>query len=122
MTVPLRLSQLQYQQPVSNLNISVEDSLETVQQTYHLPADISQALIFTSTALKQLHQRIATVQSEKISLKKEITDLRNKQKLLIKQNKSKEIEIDTERRKCENVQLLKLGKLVDIEVLGITYD
>lgn len=82
-----------------------------------LPVDISNALIFTQTALQRLKDRIKDIQNEKFSLKKEISDLRIRHKQLTKHIKTKQSEIDVERKKCEDVQRLKLGRIIEPELL-----
>ena len=52
-----------------------------------------------------------------MQLKKDYVDLKKSHKLLTKQIKSKQSRIDSEKRKCNEVQFLKYGRTVPLEVL-----
>jgi hypothetical protein len=65
----------------------------------------------------RLHDRIHEVHLEKSSRRKEIADLRARHKLLKKALVAKQVEIDAERARCEQVQMLKLGRVIDPEIL-----
>lgn len=99
-TIPLKLSQMRY----------LENS--------KLPADISNALIFTSTGLGKLRNRIVELQNEKIALSKQFKDLRRGHKVLKKENSSKRELIAVEQKRCEDVQMLKFGQIIDLSILA----
>lgn len=99
-TVPLKLSQMKY---------LIDDKL---------PADISNALIFTSTGLEKLSNRIHELGQEKIQLSKQFKDLKRGHKVLLKELQTKRAAIAVEQKKCEDVQMLKFGQIIDLSILA----
>jgi len=99
-TIPLKLSQMRY----------LEDD--------KLPADISNALIFTSTGLAKLRNRILELQNEKVALTKQFKDLKRGHKVLLKELQSKRELIAVEQKRCQDVQMLKFGQIIDLSILA----
>jgi hypothetical protein len=99
-TVPLKLSQLKY---------LVDDKL---------PEDISGALIFTSTGLERLKNRIQELGDEKMQLQKQYKDLKRVHKVLLRELQTKRNAIAVEQKKCEDVQMLKFGQIIDLSILA----
>lgn len=99
-TVPLLLSQMR-----------VDDKV--------LPATIEHLLIFELKSLDRLQQRIVAQRHEKLAVKKEYVELKKLHKSLTKKINAKQSNIDVEKRKCEQVQFLKYGRLVSLEVLDL---
>lgn len=96
---PLKLSQIQY----------LEEGA--------LPASIENGLIFTSTGMQRLRDRIEELQEEKVTLKHEFKELKKQHKSLQKSLRAKQTDIDAEKKKCEDVQILKFGQVIDLNVL-----
>jgi len=101
-TVPLKLSQMKY----------------LVEGGSALPADISSALIFTSTGLTKLKSRIHELGVEKQTLTKQFKDLKRGHKVLLKELQVKRGAIAVEQKKCEDVQMLKFGQIIDLSILA----
>jgi len=99
-TIPLKLSQMKY---------LVDDKL---------PGDISDALIFTSTGLAKLKNRITELQNEKHQLIKQFKDLKRGHKVLLKELSAKRELISIEQKRCEDVQMLKFGQIIDLSILA----
>lgn len=115
----IQLFQTEKQQALNQVVIAVPIRLMQIRflENGTLPADISNALIFTQPALDKLRKRIQDVLQEKTTRKKEIADLRVKHKQLHKTIKVKHSAIEVERAKCEEVQMLKLGRIIEPELL-----
>ncbi|CEO97919.1 unnamed protein product (mitochondrion) [Plasmodiophora brassicae] len=101
--VPLHLSQFQYLQP----------------NDVSLPENISRALVFMRSSLDRLQGRIRVLQNEKQSLRRDYNDLKQEHKLLTRALRQKHAAIEVERKRCEDVQILKFGRLVDIATLEL---
>jgi len=84
-----------------------------------LPADIGNVLIFELKSLDNLQCRIQQQKQEKTELKKDYVELRKLHKSQSKKINAKQSNIDVEKRKCEQVQFLKYGRLVPLEVLDL---
>jgi len=84
-----------------------------------LPATIEHLLIFELKSLDRLQQRIVAQRHEKLAVKKEYVELKKLHKSLTKKINAKQSNIDVEKRKCEQVQFLKYGRLVSLEVLDL---
>merc|ERR1712228_795944 len=99
-TVPLRLSQIR-------MNAGSK-----------LPSGIKQKLlIFELKSLENLRRRISEQKEEKCQTKRDYLELKKLHKSQTKKIKFKQTNIESERRKCEQVQFLKYGRLVPLEVL-----
>merc|ERR1712048_151715 len=98
-TVPLRLSQIRM--PLCNTRKKQENKM----------------LIFEMRELDNLQRRIAAQNEQKNETKKDYVELKKLNKSLTKKMNGKELKIDAEKRKCEQVQFLKYGRLVPLEVL-----
>ena len=99
-SIPLKLNQMKYLQPDGRL-----------------PKDISHSLIFTSTGLSKLKNRILELQQEKLSLARQFKDLKKQHRVLLKELAVKREEIGVEKKKCEDVQMLKFGQIIDLNIL-----
>jgi hypothetical protein len=99
-TVPLKLHQLKY------------------LQDDRLPADISSALIFTTTGMTQLTKRIEELQQETEKLKEDYRKKTESYKEQRKQLNEMERAIAEEVKRCEGVQMLKFGRKIDLSILA----
>lgn len=122
--VPLTLSQIQCLVPKGNskgnpMNQADQetpvDKLDPTQ--FQLPADIDKMLVFSSKALQKLKERITELYEEKAALCVELAELKNMDKSLNRRIKQKMSLIEVEKERCEDVQMLKFGQLVSLEVL-----
>merc|ERR1712204_89107 len=88
-------------------------------RTKKLPSNIrsNKMVIFENSNLLRLQHRIGEQNEQKIKSKKDYIELKKFYKLLTKKIKTKELKIENEKRKCEQVQFLKYGRLVSLEVL-----
>merc|ERR1712129_507262 len=78
---------------------------------------LNKMVIFENSNLLRLQHRIGEQNEQKIKSKKDYIELKKFYKLLTKKIKTKELKIENEKRKCEQVQFLKYGRLVSLEVL-----
>jgi chromosome segregation ATPase len=99
-TIPLKLHQMKFLTP-----------------TGCLPKDISRALIFTSSGLTRLQRRILELASEKTSLQKQFKELKKQHRVLLRELAARREEIGIEKAKCEDVQMLKFGQIIDLHIL-----
>ncbi|EGD81535.1 hypothetical protein PTSG_02254 [Salpingoeca rosetta] len=97
--VPLRASQIHF----------IEDDW--------LPADFSEALVFSRQGLERLHSTIAGLQEEKTKQRQVFKEIRSTQARLHRELKEKEAENKEYKRKCDEMQHLKFGRIVDLEEL-----
>ena len=104
-TVPLRLSQIRIVEKLADCN-EIKDKL----------------LIFETKSLSNLQGRIEQQKKEKVQTKKDYFELRKLHKSQRKKICFQQSEIESERRKCEQVQFLKYGRLVALEVLDANND
>jgi hypothetical protein len=111
--------QSEKQQALNQIVVAVPIKMKQIKYLDEgkLPADISQALVFTHTSLQKLHDTIQGIEEEKVSRKKEIADLKAQHKQLTKIIKQKRTDIDAARTECEKVQMMKLGKVINPELL-----
>lgn len=90
-----------------------------IQSEGTLPPSIGNLLIFELKSLDNLQRRIQQQKEEKMELKKDYVELRKLHKSQTKKINAKQSNIDIEKRKCEQVQFLKYGRLVPLEVLDL---
>lgn len=82
-----------------------------------LPLDLSEALVFPKTSLKRLEERVGELIEEKAQLKQEQKELRKQHKQMLRDNKVKEGRINELQSKARDIQLLKFGQLIDLDLL-----
>ena len=82
-----------------------------------LPLDLSEALVFPKTTLKRLEDRVGELIEEKAQLKQEQKELRKQHKQMLRDNKVKEGRINELQSKARDIQLLKFGQLIDLDLL-----
>lgn len=102
--------------------IEVTVPLKLAQMKYlvggKLPANISDSLIFTSTGMQTLRERIEELVEEKNNLTLQFKALKRGHKILIKELQQKRDLIAVEKKKCEDVQMLKFGQIIDLSILA----
>ena len=82
-----------------------------------LPLDLGEALVFPQTTLKRLEERVGELIEEKAQLKQEQKELRKQHKQMLRDNKLKEGRINELQSKARDIQLLKFGQLIDLDLL-----
>jgi len=106
----------------SKLNeIDVIVTLKMHQMEYlvngKLPEDLSVGLVFSNDELRRLKNRIKELIEEKSDLKKKQKDLRGDHNRLQRDKKLKEARIADLEGRAKQVQMLKFGQEIDLEVL-----
>lgn len=89
---------------------------------WELPELSTNALVFTTSSFRRLSDRIESLQKENKSLRQQFKDLHKQQNVLAKEKKIQQGTISQIQGRCEQLQLLKFGQLVDIEVLDKACD
>lgn len=89
---------------------------------WELPELSTNALVFTTSSFQRLSDRIESLQKENKSLRQQFKDLHKQQNVLAKEKKVQQGTIAQIQGRCEQLQLLKFGQLVDIEVLDKACD
>jgi cilia- and flagella-associated protein 44 len=82
-----------------------------------LPLDLGDALVFSGEALERLRARIGELIEEKAELRVQQKQLHRDHVSLNKEMKSKEERIKDLEARAREIQLLKFGQLVDLEVV-----
>uniref|UniRef100_A0A7S1SJP0 Cilia- and flagella-associated protein 44 n=1 Tax=Tetraselmis chuii TaxID=63592 RepID=A0A7S1SJP0_9CHLO len=82
-----------------------------------LPYDLSNALVFSNTELEKLKSRIKELDQEKIALRRQQQELRKEHQQLLRDKKAKESRIAELDARAYNVQMLKFGQEIDLELL-----
>uniref|UniRef100_A0A061QH80 Wd repeat-containing protein 52 n=2 Tax=Tetraselmis sp. GSL018 TaxID=582737 RepID=A0A061QH80_9CHLO len=82
-----------------------------------LPSDLSQALVFSNTELEKLKSRIKELDYEKMSLRRQQQELRKEHQQLLRDKKAKESRLADLDKRAYNVQMLKFGQEIDLELL-----
>ncbi|KAI5061173.1 hypothetical protein GOP47_0023678 [Adiantum capillus-veneris] len=82
-----------------------------------LPDDLSQALIFSNTVINELKETIKDHGTETAALKKLQKELKKEHITLVRERKSRESKIEDLEQRVTDVQMLKFGQIIDLEVL-----
>jgi len=82
-----------------------------------LPSNLSNVIVFTRAGLTQLHNRIGELEDEKLSLKQQQVALRREHVTLSKSRKAKELKLLELEARARDVQILKFGQEVDLDVI-----
>ncbi|KDO35721.1 hypothetical protein SPRG_18870 [Saprolegnia parasitica CBS 223.65] len=115
--VALSKQQLRCMQPAALPEGMSPESAQLV-----LPETIENGLIFTKSAIQRLCTRIRSLQDENKALRQVFKDLHKQQNQLSRDKARQHDVIATVRDKCEQLQLLKFGQLIDIDVLDKACD
>jgi len=87
------------------------------EEAASLPDDLSNLIVFDYTVLKHLESRTAELIDEQTKAQTQFTDLQKAHRQLKQKYKQVQTSVSLERARCEEVQLLKFGKLVPLELL-----
>jgi hypothetical protein len=82
-----------------------------------LAADVGNCLVFGRKQLTQLKSRIKELELENKALRQEFKNLHKEQSRLGREKKLKDAEIAGLNAKCEDLQMLKFGQIIDLEAL-----
>ena len=82
-----------------------------------LPSSIEHCVVFTRGKLRSLRSRIDELQEERSTLEKHFKELHKDERRLVNDKKRLEAEIAASRQRCDELQMLKFGKLIDIDAL-----
>ncbi|KAL0481967.1 flagella-associated protein 44 [Acrasis kona] len=82
-----------------------------------IPQDLSEHVVFTNRGLETLADRIRELKDERKQLRKRHHDLQKEHRQLVKEQKQKELEYQTWKDKVREVQLLKFGRVINLEEL-----
>merc|ERR1712048_1267581 len=115
----LEAFQREKQQKLNELDVVVTLKLDQIQYVVNstIPQDVSQTLVFEKTALERQQQRIKELEKEKGEQKKLFRERRQQHVQLHRDKKTMAAKIKELADKVEQIQLLKFGRLVDLEKL-----
>jgi len=115
----LEAFQLEKQKKMNELDIIVTLNLDQIQfmQNGVLPGDLSSCLVFHSTGVNQLANRIKELQHEKAHQIRKFKELKKSHIHLIKGKKAMQEKLLGLDEKCHNMMLLKFGREVDLKKL-----
>jgi WD40 repeat protein len=82
-----------------------------------LSSGVNDCLVFGKEQLTQLKSRIQELEVENRTLRQQFKDLHKEQSRLAREKKLKESEITASREKCDDLQMLKFGQIIDLEAL-----
>jgi len=111
--------QTEKQRKLNELHVVITLKMHQIQCLVdgRLPDDLSQCLVFTNAGLRKLRDRIKELQQEKINLRKQQKELRKQHANLARTKKEKEGKIAELEARAYDVQMLKFGQVIDLEVL-----
>ncbi|XP_034645238.1 cilia- and flagella-associated protein 44 [Trachemys scripta elegans] len=115
----LEAFQREKQQRLNELHVVVPLKLHQVEYVVNgeLPTDLSQTLVFTNQSLEYLQQRIMVLQHEKLDQRELYKQARQQHKQLIRDRREIEIRIERLEENCNQLMLMKFGRMVDLEAL-----
>mgnify|MGYP001188008898 CR=1 FL=1 len=82
-----------------------------------LPTDLGQGLVFSGKSLESLRGRVKDLVQEKAALKRQQKELRKEHVQLQRSKKAKEQKIVELEKKAKDVQMLKFGQIIDLDLL-----
>ncbi|KAH7291709.1 hypothetical protein KP509_29G029600 [Ceratopteris richardii] len=82
-----------------------------------LPDDLSGVLVFSNKVINQLKETIKDHNTETVALKKLQKELKKEHITLVRERKSRESKIEDLEQRVIDVQMLKFGQMIDLEVL-----
>jgi WD40 repeat protein len=108
------------QRALNEIEVTIPLKLSQVKYIYQnkMAEDITNGLIFTSTGLQRLKNRISELHDEKAQLTRQFKELKRGHKVLLKELRAKNDVIAIEQKKCEDVQMLKFGQIIDLSILA----
>ena len=117
-SLPLQLSQIVHLQANDlNNNGSTDGSSSGGSGYYQLPGQLQDCIVFPLAQLNRVKQREQQLIAETHDIDTEFHKVRNVAKSITKEMEGWQQRIGEESKRCENVQLLKFGRLVDLSFL-----
>lgn len=92
------------------------------QTSWLLPPQAAGCLVFTRRAFAELTERIESLQVENKQLRQQFRDLHKQQSVLAREKRQQQETIARAQDRSEQLQRLKFGQLVDLEVLDRACD
>ncbi|CAK4692665.1 unnamed protein product [Aphanomyces euteiches] len=92
------------------------------KRALYLPESVENALVFNQSVVHRLSQRIGTLQDENKSLRQVFRDLHKQQNQLLRDKTRQNELIGDIQDKCNQLQMLKFGRLIDIDLLDKACD
>jgi len=117
-----RFNQLDVVLPLSTRQLRCLDPPSSNQQGWLLPAQAAGCLVFTTRAFSALTERIESLQTENKQLRQQFRDLHKQQSVLAREKRLQQEAIARAQNRSEQLQQLKFGQLVDLEVLDRACD
>jgi len=120
-TIDKEIQEFQKEKQNSLNQIDVIITLKMHQMEYlvegKLPEDLGEGLVFSRGELQRLHDRIKELVGEKGALRRQQKELRKEHIQLAKSRKDKQARITELEARAYDVQMLKFGQLIDLEML-----
>ncbi|GMF64942.1 unnamed protein product [Phytophthora lilii] len=117
-----RFNQLDVVVPLSTRQLRCLEPPSPNQQNWLLPAQAAGCLVFTTRAFSALTERIESLQAENKQLRQQFRDLHKQQSVLAREKRLQQETIARAQDRSEQLQRLKFGQLVDLEVLDRACD
>ncbi|KAE9011914.1 hypothetical protein PF005_g10384 [Phytophthora fragariae] len=117
-----RFNQLDVVVALSTRQLRCLESPSPNQQNWLLPAQAAGCLVFTTHAFAALTERIESLQAENKQLRQQFRDLHKQQSVLAREKRLQQETIARAQERSEQLQRLKFGQLVDLEVLDRACD
>ncbi|KAJ3375840.1 Cilia- and flagella-associated protein 44 [Allomyces arbusculus] len=106
--------QTQKQQKLNELDVVVPLAFHQIQ---YLDEDLANALVFPDNGLDMLQERIKETEQETEQVRKDHKELKREHVNLLALRKEKKSKLQELEGKCAEVQMLKFGRIVDLEKL-----
>ncbi|TPX52365.1 hypothetical protein SeMB42_g01478 [Synchytrium endobioticum] len=82
-----------------------------------IPSDLSTALVFLKSGLTKLRNRVGEIEQEKAEIRMQHQELKRMHVALVRSKREKEARFQELETRAHDVQILKFGRVVDIEKL-----
>ena len=107
------------QQKLNELDVVITLKMHQIKclENGKMPPDLSHTVVFTNHGLKRLRERIDELEDEKEELRKNQKQLRREHVQLSKSKRLKEVRLKELEARARDVQMLKFGQEVDLEML-----
>ncbi|XP_077985504.1 cilia- and flagella-associated protein 44-like isoform X2 [Glandiceps talaboti] len=115
----LEAFQLEKQQKLNELDVVVALKLHQVEHMVNgvVPQDLTHCLVFNCAGMFRLQRRIRELKDEKSAQRRHYKEHRQQHVRLIKDRKLMETKIGELEEKCNEMMMLKFGRIVDLEKL-----
>ncbi|XP_037609336.1 cilia- and flagella-associated protein 44 [Sebastes umbrosus] len=115
----LELVNREKQQKINQLDVVVPLRLHQIEYVIKgsVPSDLSPGLVLDMTELNRLQQRIKQLQVEKSQQRDLYCEARNHHVRLLLDRKDMDVNIQKLEKKCNQMMMMRFGRLVDLNVL-----